>query len=354
MIKVLIAEDSLVIQEFLKHTLESDPDIEVIAMVNDGEKAIEAVKQYRPDVVTMDINMPNLNGFDATRLIMETTPTPIVIVSGEWDANNLETIFRAMEAGAIACVASPPGVGHRDHASSAEELIRTVKSMSEVKVIKRWPRLQKKTASSPQKDGRVAEAANTPGGVLKVVAIGASVGGPIALQTILAAIPSGFTLPIVIVQHISPGFTKGLVDWLSLTSAIPVHLGRQGEKILPGHAYIAPEHFQMKLENGGLIALGEDEPEEGLRPAVSCLFRSVALVYGKNAIGVLLTGMGRDGAGELKLMKDQGAVTIVQNKETSVVFGMPGEAEKIGAAEYVLPLGEIAPMLECLVSKVHC
>ncbi len=349
MIKVLIVEDSVVMQEFLKNTLESDPDIQVIEMVNNGEKAIEAVKKFRPDVVTMDINMPILNGFDATRIIMETTPTPIVIVSGEWDTSNVETTFRAMEAGAIACVARPPGAGHIDHASSVEELIRTVKSMSEVKVVKRWPRLQKKGIGSFKKEATVSEAAITPGREIKVVAIGASVGGPIALQTILAAIPSDFSAPIVIVQHISAGFTQGLVEWLSMTSAIPVHMGRHGEKILPGHAYIATEHLQMKVKRDGMIALTEDEPDGGIRPSVSYLFRSIAEAYGKNAIGILLTGMGRDGAQELKLMKDKGAVTIVQNEETSVVFGMPGEAVKIGGANYVLPLEEIAQTLAGLV-----
>lgn len=349
MIKVLIAEDSVVIQEFLKNILESDPDIQVIEMVNNGEKAIEAVKKFRPDVVTMDINMPVLNGFDATRRIMETNPTPIVIVSGEWDTKHLETIFRAMEAGAIACVARPPGTGHPDHTSSTEELIRTVKSMSEVKVIKRWSRLQKKGTCSLNEDKCAPEKAIPPGREIKVVAIGASVGGPIALQTILAAIPPGFNAPVVIVQHISVGFTQGLVEWLSMKSAIPVYLGRHGEKILPGHAYVAPEHLQMRVMKDGVISLREDDPQDGLRPSVSCLFRSIADAYGKNAAGVLLTGMGRDGAQELKLMKDRGAVTIVQNEETSVVFGMPGEAVRIGGAAYVLPLEEIAQTLADLV-----
>lgn len=351
MIKVLIAEDSAVLQEFLKDALESDPEIRVIEMVNNGEKAIAAVKKFRPDVVTMDINMPVLNGFDATRIIMETTPTPIVIVSGEWDTKNVETTFRAMEAGALACVARPAGIAHPDHAASAEELIRTVKSMSEVKVIKRWARLPKKDVSPHKKEARPPEVAIIPGREIKIVAIGASVGGPIALQAILSAIPSDITVPIVIVQHISAGFTHGLVEWLSITSAIPVQLGRQGEKMLPGHAYIAPDNLQMKVSRDGTIALTEDEPQDGIRPSVSCLFRSIADVYGKNAIGVLLTGMGRDGAEELKLMKDKGAVTIVQDKETSVVFGMPGEAVKIGGAAYVLPLGEIAQTLEGLLNK---
>lgn len=351
MVKVLIAEDSIVIQEFLKNILESDPDIQVIGTADDGEKAIEAVRKSRPDVVTMDINMPYLNGFDATRRIMETNPTPIVIVSGEWDTKHVETTFRAMEAGALACVARPSGIGHPDSAASMEELIRTVKSMSEVKVIKRWPRVQKKGTGSLNKETCAAETAIPLGREIKVVAIGASVGGPIALQTILAAIPSDFNAPIVIVQHISAGFTQGLVEWLSMTSAIPVHLGRHGEKILPGHAYVAPEHLQMKVMKDGVISLSEDDPQDGLRPSVSCLFRSIADVYGKNAAGVLLTGMGRDGAQELRLMKDKGAVTIVQNEETSVVFGMPGEALRVGGAAYVLPLEAIAQMLEGLVRK---
>lgn len=351
MIRVLIVEDSIVRQEFLKNILESDPEIQVIEIVNDGQKAIEAVKKFRPAVVTMDINMPILNGFDATRLIMETTPTPIVIVSSEWDTKKVETAFRAMEVGAVACLAAPAGIGHPDHEYSVQELIDTVKSMSEVKVIRRWPRQPRKEACPVRQFAPTWAVVNTSVREAEVVAIGASVGGPIALQTILSAIPMDFRIPILIVQHITAGFAKGLVEWLCLTSSIPVHLGRQGEKIIPGQAYVSPDNFQMEVTNSGTIALTKGEPGESICPAVSRLFRSVAEVYGQNAIGVLLTGMGRDGASELKMMKDLGAVTIVQNQETSVVFGMPGEAVKIGGATYQLPLEEIAPMLERLVNK---
>jgi two-component system chemotaxis response regulator CheB len=168
------------------------------------------------------------------------------------------------------------------------------------------------------------------------VAVGVSTGGPPVLQTILAALPRNFSVPILLVQHIAPGFTQGFADWLAQSSGLPVQAPVQGQPILPGHVYVAPDGFHMAVGPQGQVHLNTEEPENGLRPSVSHLFRSVVHAYGPRAVGVLLTGMGKDGASELKLMKEQGAVTIVQDKETSVVHGMPGEAIRVGGATYVL------------------
>jgi two-component system chemotaxis response regulator CheB len=186
---------------------------------------------------------------------------------------------------------------------------------------------------------------------IKVVAIGASTGGPSALQTILAGLPKNFATPVLIVQHMTPDFIKGFVEWLSQSSALPIQLAVHGENIHPGHVYVAPDGSHMEVTRGGRIVLTQDMPENGLRPSVSHLFRSVAEAFGHEAVAGLLTGMGRDGANELKLLKDKGAITFAQDKDSSVVHGMAGEAIKMDAATWVLPPEGVAPLLARLVSE---
>ncbi len=347
MIKVLVVEDSPVVREFLVHILSADAAIQVIGTANDGEQALVAVARQRPDVITMDIHMPKLDGLEATRRIMETYPTPIVIVSGSTDPREVSTTFRAVEAGAVAVLRRPAGIGHPDHEATARELVQTVKLMSEVKVIRRWPKALRQPQVLPPAQAHFVPVAAKA----RVIAIGASTGGPPVLQTILAALPQGFPVPVLIVQHMAIGFTQGFVQWLAQTSSLPVHLATHDEPIRPGHVYVAPDEFQMRMERGGKIVLTKDEPENGLRPSVSYLLRSVAEIYGCDAVAGLLTGMGRDGVEELKLLRDRGATTFAQDKESSVVHGMPGEAIKLDAVTLVLPPEKIAPVLISLVCK---
>lgn len=275
LIKVLVVEDSPVVREFLIYILGSDPDIRVVGTASNGEEAIEAVKHYRPDVITMDIHMPKMDGIAATRRIMETTPTPVVIVSGSVDPHENTKTFRAMEAGALAVLRRPDGIGQPDHATNARELVQTVKMMSEVKVVRRWPKKRGEPALPLVANPPVEKVAK-----VKVIALGASTGGPPVLQTILAMLPREFPLPIVIVQHMAAGFITSFVEWRTQSSARPVHVAVHGELMLPGHIYIAPDECQMKVDYGGKIVLTLDAPENGLRPSVSYLFRSLAEVYG--------------------------------------------------------------------------
>jgi two-component system, chemotaxis family, protein-glutamate methylesterase/glutaminase len=350
MIRVLVVEDSPTVREFLLQILRSDPAIEVVATAETGEEALEAVERTRPDIITMDVHMPRMNGFDATRRIMETRPTPIVIVSGTTDFTDTAKAFRAIESGALAVLQKPSGVGHPDHEQNISELIRTVKVMSEVKVVRRWPRYRTaEIAPEPSfcKEILPRNAQSHP----RIVAIGASTGGPPVLQTILAGLPRSFPIPVLIVQHIAAGFTQGFVEWLAQSSSLPVHIPVHGQSVLPGQAYVAPDGLHMAVGADGRVQLRSDEPENGLRPSVACLFRSVAKAYGQSAVGVLLSGMGKDGAWELRLMKEQGAVTIAQDQDTSVVHGMPGEAIKLGGATFVLPPEKICLALTGLAGK---
>ncbi len=344
-IKVLIVDDSKVARQFLTHLLESDPQIHVMGVVSDGQAAVDFVANERPDVVLMDIHMPRLDGFEATRHIMETTPVPIVICTGTADASEVAMTFRLLEAGALACVEKPVGPQHPNYEAAARNVLQTIKLMSEVKVIRRWPATRMLPPAPP-----MIRPDPVPGGA-PIIGIGASTGGPPVLQTILAGLPRDFGAPILIVQHIAHGFLPGLVEWLNQTTAGKVQIAAHGTIPQPGHAYFSPDDFHMGLSPSGRIVLTREEPENGLRPAVSYLFRSLAASCGANAIGVLLSGMGRDGAAELKLMKDAGAATIAQNRESSVVHGMPGEAIKLGGATYVLSAGRIAAALMQLLQR---
>jgi len=337
----------MVVRELLAKILSSDPGISVIGAAKSGEEALLAVARDRPDVITMDIHMPGIDGLETTRRIMETQPTPIVIVSGSTDAHEVATVFQAMEAGALAVLRRPPGIGHPEHESSARELVQPLTLMSAVKLVRRWAptRAEPQLRRAPEPPIPAA-----PAGI-NMVAIGASTGGPPVLQTILSELPKDFPAPILIVQHMAVGFCDGFAEWLAQSSALPVHVAMHGEVMRGGHVYVAPDDLQMKVGHDGRIQLTRDLPENGLRPSVSYLFRSLAEVSGKGAVAGLLSGMGRDGAEELKLLRDRGAITFAQDEASSVVDGMPGEAIRLGAATYVLHPDKIAPTLAALANN---
>jgi two-component system chemotaxis response regulator CheB len=269
---------------------------------------------------------------------METAPVPIVIVSASYRPADVEMTFRALDAGALAVLPKPSGIEHPCHDQMARELVRTVKLMSEIVVVRRAQR-----ASAAPVTARAGPRA-APRQV-RVIAMGASTGGPPALREILASLSPDLAAPVLVVQHIAPGFTRGFADWLNLTSRLRVHVATHNEYALPGCCYVAAEGFHLNIENGGRLILDSSPAMHGLRPSVSALFRSVGRQFGGAAIGVLLTGMGVDGAAELKVMREQGAVTICQDRQSCIVHGMPGEAIRLGAATHVRALNEIAPLL---------
>lgn len=337
-IRVLVVDDSAVVRELLTHLLNSDPQLQVIGVAVDGEEAVAVAQRLRPDVIVMDIHLPKLDGFAATRQIMESAPTRIVMATAVTDPKEVAANFQAIEAGALTLLNKPTGPGQSDFAASAQELVQTVKLMSEVQVVKRWPR---RTGAAALPAAPRVEPLPT----VKLVAIGASTGGPIALQTLLAGLTQPLPVPILIVQHISDNFVEGFAQWLASSTRYEVRVALAGELPLPGVAYVAPSGRHLQLRTNGCIALVDAPADYGVRPSVAALFRSVSAVHGAASVGVLLTGMGRDGALELKAMRAAGALTIAQDRESSVVFGMPGEAIELDAACYALSPDKIAVVL---------
>ena len=334
MIDVLIVDDSPVARQLLEHILSSDPELRVVGTAADGEEALKFVAWRKPQVITMDIEMPNMDWFEASRRIMATKPVPIVVITASYNPAMVNKAFAAVQAGALAILEKPYGVNHPDYSRLAAEIIRTVKLMSEIKLVRR-----SRMASPPPVVDRA------PPRVVEIVAIGASTGGPQALEAILSGLPKNYGIPLVIVQHIALGFVQGFVDWLNLTSGPRVAMARAGEQILAGRAYVAPSGFQMGVELNRTISLKKDLEKSVFCPSVAHLFQSVIATFGKQAVGVLLTGMGDDGAKALKLMRTRGAITVAQDEASSVVYGMPAEAVKLDAAEYVLPPKQITGLL---------
>lgn len=345
MIDVLVVEDSRVALDYLVYILTSDPEVRVIATASSGEEAVAYVQRRRPDIILMDIHMPGIDGFEATRQIMVSRPVPIVICTASTNFGDLDVALRSIEAGALTVVKKPKGFSECEAEADAAELLRTIKLMAEVKVVRRWNRSSVSIPVGSRGAFRCSDCDKA------VVAIGASTGGPPVIMKILSSLPSEFTAPILIVQHISSGFVAGFCEWLATVSSLPVHVAERGVFPLPGHVYVAPDEHHLRVGPRGELRVTQDDPRNGLRPSVDVLFESVAEQFGAHAVGVLLTGMGRDGAEELKRMADAGALTIVQDEASCVVFGMPGEAIRLGAATHILPPESIAVMLSSSVKK---
>jgi two-component system chemotaxis response regulator CheB len=338
MIRVLVVDDSPSVRALLAHIFEAEPEISLVGCACDGEQALEMAARLRPDVITMDLHMPAMDGVEATRRIMQTCPVPIVVVSGKDSQVEVGAGFRAIEAGALVLAQRPFGIGHPAFADSARALVRTVRSMAEVRVVRRW--------AATDGGGRRAPVAPAPR--RRLVLLGASTGGPAVLRDILAELGPDFPLPVVIVQHIAAGFAIGLADWLSRASGFPVVIAQHDQLLVPGCAYLAPDALQLGVTRELVVTLSAAAPEHGMRPAVSYLFRSLAPELRAGAVAALLTGMGKDGALELRRLRDDGAVTIVQDRASAAVYGMPGEAVRLDAALLVLAPQQIGRALHAI------
>lgn len=332
MIKVVIAEDSPVVQESLESILQSDHEISVVGLAKNGIEAVAMAEKLHPDVITMDIQMPKMDGVEATKVIMEQAPTRIVVVSASVDKVETRPAFEAMNAGALALVEKPRGLNHKDFQSIRDNLVRTVKAMSSIKVVTR-----RRIKSPPP---IVDKHAVTSTGI---VAVGASTGGPAALCRLLKGLPSDFSLPLLIVQHMTPGFGPAFASWLDSESPLRVKVAESGESLGPGHVYIAPDNYHTGLNTSGKIILTrENRLYHHHRPSINYMFETIAKSYGPIGMGVLLTGMGEDGALGLREIKNAGGKTIAQDEGSSVVFGMPKAAIALGAVDRVVAMEKIA------------
>ncbi|MEB2398508.1 protein-glutamate methylesterase/protein-glutamine glutaminase [Parapusillimonas granuli] len=333
-IRVLCVDDSALVRGLMTEIINSHPDMEVVAAAPDPLVARELIKQHNPDVLTLDVEMPRMDGLDFLERLMRLRPMPVVMVSSLTERNS-EVTLRALELGAVDFVTKPK-LGLRDGLLEYSELIADkIRAAANSR-----PRQAVQPSTAPAR--RLVQHFST---TEKLVMIGASTGGTEAIRQVLEPLPAN-SPAIMITQHMPAGFTRSFVQRLDNLCAMQVHEAEDGQRVLPGHVYLAPGGVaHMKLARSGanyVVKLDYSEPVNRHRPSVDVLFHSAAEVAGKNAIGVILTGMGKDGAQGLLAMKEAGAVTFAQDEASCVVFGMPREALLIGAADAAVPLSEIS------------
>jgi two-component system, chemotaxis family, protein-glutamate methylesterase/glutaminase len=343
MLRILIVDDSSVARNLLKEILSSEPDFEVVGEATNGAEAVSMVEKLKPDIVTMDVQMPRMNGYAATREIMTTHPTPIVVVSGSAGQEDVEKSMQSLDAGALTVVGKPPSPTSTHFEEQCAVLVSTLRTMAAVKVIRRY-RLRD-SVKSPREEFASRVNSLTLSSRPRLVTIAASTGGPQALRAILETLPATFPVPIVIVQHISDGFTQGLIDWLNGATAIEVTSATAGQKLKAGVAYIAPEKSHCGVTADGTIVEIDRAPFGGFRPSATVLFESASREFGRAHLAVILTGMGSDGVDGLRSVRQTGGSVIAQDEASCIVYGMPKAAIEAGLANVVIPLDAIGAEL---------
>ena len=342
-IRVLIIDDSVLIRKMLTEILSSSPDIEVVGAAADPLIARDMIKQLNPDVLTLDIEMPHMDGITFLRNLMRLRPTPVVMISTLTEKGAAVTL-EALTLGAVDFIAKPKADVVNMLNSYAEEIISKVKMAARANLNSSNRALKTETAS-------VAEPPRTrPLGNDRIIALGASTGGTEAIKVVARGLPAD-TPGIVITQHLPAAFSESFVKHIDLASKMTALIPKHGQTVENGHIYLAPGDRHMEVVREGsryVMKLVDTEPVNRHKPAVDVMFRSVAKCAGANAVSVLLTGMGADGAAGMKEMHDAGAKTIIQDEQSSVVWGMPGSAYKLGCADYVLPLDSIAGQITAL------
>jgi len=323
-VRVLVADDSALFRELLARVVAAEPGFEVAAVAADGNAAAELARALRPDVITMDLNMPDADGYSGIARIMAETPTPILVLT----ANPTEAVgFRALSLGALDILEKPQATTDLD---AYGQLLRSrLRLLAGVKVIRHLRGLRERRVAPARASGRA-----------DLVVMGASLGGPRALATVLRGLPEDFPAPIAVVQHIADGFTEGLARWLGQECRLRVREARHGDRLLPGAVVLAPTGRHLVVTEGK-VHLSDAAPVDTFKPSVTPLFLSAAEHYGARCCAAILTGMGRDGADGIKAIKDAGGVTLAQDEATSAVFGMPKAAIDLGAVDRVLPLDDI-------------
>ncbi|MGE5514409.1 MAG: chemotaxis-specific protein-glutamate methyltransferase CheB [Bacteroidota bacterium] len=340
-IKVLVVEDSPVVQHLLADVIDGDPRLRVVGVAADAADAVRKICTLAPDVVTMDIRLPRMNGFEATRWIMRDHPLPIVVVASNVDDKSLNISMNALRAGALSVVPKPAGIGRADYEAMADHLRTQLVIMSEIKVVRQHGGRHHAPVLAPL----------PPQLPVEMVALVASTGGPGAISRILGGLPATFAAPVLVVQHMGAAFMGGFAHWLGTVSALPVALAADGQPPLPGRVYVAPGDVHLSIA-GGTMRLVAGAPVQGQRPSGDVLFASLAETPELRSVGVLLTGMGEDGARGLAALRRAGGHTIAEDRSSAVIWGMPGAAVAMAAAVEVLPVDAIAQRLRQLTETV--
>jgi len=338
MIKILIADDSAFMRKLLSDLFSAEPDFVVIDTARNGQDAVDKVKRLKPDLITMDVEMPIMDGITALEMIMKDTPTPVIMISS-LTRDGAEATLSALELGAVDFVAKPAGI-ISSTASIGHEIVAKVRMAVGAKV----PKFYEKTVKAPAMINPVFRRTIVDSDE-QVVAIGTSTGGPRALQEIITKLPGNLPCGVVIVQHMPPGFTKSLSERLNSLSSVTVKEAEHNDVVRPGLVLIAPGDYHMTIEREGnkrVIKLNQNPPLSGHRPAVDPMMESVAKAYGQGAVGVILTGMGHDGAKGIQAIKQKLGYTIAEDQSTAVVFGMSKSAIELGVVDKVAPLSTIA------------
>jgi two-component system chemotaxis response regulator CheB len=348
-VRVLVVEDSLTIRKRLVEVLEQAPNFEVVGEAEDGRQAIDRCLSLRPDAVTMDMMLPVMTGLAATEYIMAHCPTPILVVSASFNRGEVFKTYDALAAGAVEVIEKP--TGHEAPGVWEREFLSTLKIVSRVRVITH-PRARLNGASrEPRLPSEPApgSAISSEPRQISLVALGASTGGPNALVEVLRGLPKELEAPVLVVLHIGAAFAPAFGEWMGTQVPRPVAYAKGGEVVrsLGARVVLAPPDRHLTLR-GGRLELTDEAERHSCRPSVDVLFESIAREHGPTTAACLLTGMGRDGALGLLALRRSGAATIAQDEATSIIYGMPREAVQLGAAERILPLGEIGSALGAL------
>ncbi len=334
-IGVLIADDSLIARERLAALIDHTPDMTVLGQARSGMEAVRLGHALKPHIITMDIDMPEMNGFQAARLIMQEYPTRIVMLGEPGQAADTGILAQLATSGALDICTKPA------HDDDAPALLKTLRALSQVGVVRLARTGDTREAQWRQALGKLPGMLSRP----EIVAIVSSTGGPNALAVILSKLPKDYALPLVVVQHISNEFMENMTNWLATVTPLSLQMAAHNDRPQAGTVYIAPIGQHLRLSPNGRFSLLPDTGAYRHVPSGDVLLESISDTYGANAIGVILTGMGMDGAAGLARMRARGAHTVVQDEHTSVVFGMPKAAIDLGGSEYIVPLDDIAELL---------
>jgi len=351
LIKVLIADDSAMMRKLLKRILEADGELEVVASARDGIDVVEKAREYHPDVVTMDVNMPGLDGISALQYIVNEQICPVVMVSSLTQEGAVTT-FEALELGAFDFVGKPGGTVSSNLDSVAPELIAKVKAAARLKGNRRGIQMLTRAKQEPSRSAVTTRARSTK--TLKAVAMGISTGGPKVIYEVLPILPPDINAVLFLVQHMPPNFTTTYVNRLNSACKLEVVEAQAGMKVQPGTLYVGSggKHLYLVKNSAGEVMIRlTSKPDHLFIPSVGVMMESVLEVYQKKTIGVIMTGMGNDGADAMVKIRQAGGITIAESEESAIVWGMPGDTVKKGGAEIVAPIWDIAKEIMKAVNK---